>query len=98
MSTLAPPPMTVIGAGDIAAETDGHRPELIEVVRAAYLTHDAGQSSNPHSSFLRFPHQDRSRIISLPPIWAASSRSPATSGSPAFRTTRGTESPAPRPR
>ncbi|WP_093631553.1 2,3-diaminopropionate biosynthesis protein SbnB [Streptomyces sp. 3213.3] len=58
--------MTVIGAGDIAAETDRHRPELIEVVRAAYLAHDAGQSSNPHSSFLRFPHQDRSRIISLP--------------------------------
>ncbi|NUQ96490.1 MAG: 2,3-diaminopropionate biosynthesis protein SbnB [Streptomyces sp.] len=66
MSTLAPPPLTVIGAGDVAAETDRHRPELVEVVRAAYLTHDAGQSSNPHSSFLRFPHQDRSRIISLP--------------------------------
>ncbi|MBB4684410.1 2,3-diaminopropionate biosynthesis protein SbnB [Amycolatopsis jiangsuensis] len=66
MSTLAPPLMTVIAAGDIAAETDHHRPELIEVVRAAYLAHDAGQSSNPHSSFLRFPHQDRSRIISLP--------------------------------
>ncbi|WP_328419217.1 2,3-diaminopropionate biosynthesis protein SbnB [Streptomyces sp. NBC_00443] len=58
--------MTVIGAGDIAAETDRHRPELLEVVRAAYLAHDAGQSSNPHSSFLRFPHQNRSRIISLP--------------------------------
>lgn len=66
MSTLVPPPMTVIGAGDVAAETDRHRPELIEVVRAAYLVHDAGQSANPHSSFLRFPHQDRSRIISLP--------------------------------
>ncbi|MCX4993703.1 2,3-diaminopropionate biosynthesis protein SbnB [Streptomyces sp. NBC_00568] len=66
MSTLAPPPMTVIGAGDIATETDRHRPELIEVVRAAYLAHDAGQSSNPHSSFLRFPNQNRSRIISLP--------------------------------
>jgi 2,3-diaminopropionate biosynthesis protein SbnB len=66
VSTLAPPPMTVIGAADIAAETDRHRPELVEVVRAAYLTHDAGQSSNPHSSFLRFPHRSRSRIISLP--------------------------------
>ena len=66
MSTLVPPPLTVIGAGDIAAVTDRHRPELVEVVRAAYLTHDAGQSANPHSSFLRFPHQDRSRVISLP--------------------------------
>lgn len=66
MSTLAPPPLTVIGAGDIAAATDRHRTELVEVVRAAYLTHDAGDSANPHSSFLRFPHQERSRIISLP--------------------------------
>lgn len=66
MSTLAPPPLTVIGAGDIAAETDSGRPELVEVVRAAYLAHDAGQSSNPHSSFLRLPHRSRSRIISLP--------------------------------
>ncbi|GAA0688868.1 2,3-diaminopropionate biosynthesis protein SbnB [Streptomyces malaysiensis subsp. malaysiensis] len=66
MSTLAPPPPTVIGAGDIAAATDRHRTELVEVARAAYLTHDAGDSANPHSSFLRFPHQERSRIISLP--------------------------------
>ncbi|MFH8609640.1 2,3-diaminopropionate biosynthesis protein SbnB [Streptomyces sp. NPDC018029] len=66
VTNAVPPPLTVIGAGDIAAETDRHRPELLEVVRAAYLAHDAGQSSNPHSSFLRFPHQDRSRIISLP--------------------------------
>ncbi|WHX15746.1 hypothetical protein QFW82_01330 [Streptomyces malaysiensis subsp. malaysiensis] len=36
VSTLAPPPPTVIGAGDIAAETDRHRTELVEVVRAAY--------------------------------------------------------------
>ncbi len=58
--------MTVIDAGDVAAEIEGSRPEILDVVRAAYLAHDAGQSSNPHSSFLRFPHQTRSRIISLP--------------------------------
>ncbi|MFF4053777.1 2,3-diaminopropionate biosynthesis protein SbnB [Streptomyces chartreusis] len=58
--------MTVIGAGAITAETDRHRPELVDVVRAAYLAHDAGDSANPHSSFLRFPDQRRSRIISLP--------------------------------
>ncbi|MCD9591187.1 hypothetical protein [Streptomyces sp. 8ZJF_21] len=98
MSTLAPPPPTVIGAGDIAAATDRHRTELVEVVRAAYLTHGAGDSANPHSSFLRFPHQERSRIISLPAYLGARSRSPATSGSPAFRTTHGTGSPARRPR
>ncbi|MFE1308273.1 2,3-diaminopropionate biosynthesis protein SbnB [Streptomyces sp. NPDC058755] len=58
--------MTVIDAGDIAAQVEHNRPELVEVVRAAYLAHDAGQSANPHSSFLRFPHNDRARIISLP--------------------------------
>ena len=36
------------------------------MVRRAYLAHDAGESVNPQSAFLRFPHQPRSRIISLP--------------------------------
>ncbi|WP_443080856.1 2,3-diaminopropionate biosynthesis protein SbnB [Streptomyces sp. PTD9-10] len=63
---VTPPPMTVIDAGDIAAQVEHNRPELVEVVRAAYLAHDAGQSANPHSSFLRFPHNSRARIISLP--------------------------------
>ncbi|MGW2746062.1 2,3-diaminopropionate biosynthesis protein SbnB [Streptomyces sp. NPDC001450] len=58
--------MTVIDAGDITAQVEHNRPELVEVVRAAYLAHDAGQSANPHSSFLRFPHNSRARIISLP--------------------------------
>lgn len=66
MPTLTPPPMTVIDAGDITAQVEHNRPELVEVVRAAYLAHDAGQSANPHSSFLRFPHNSRARIISLP--------------------------------
>ncbi|GHD20082.1 2,3-diaminopropionate biosynthesis protein SbnB [Streptomyces violarus] len=66
MHALTPPTMTVIDAADIAAQINGSRPELLEVVRRAYLAHDAGQSSNPHSSFLRFPHQSRSRVISLP--------------------------------
>jgi 2,3-diaminopropionate biosynthesis protein SbnB len=63
---LTLPSLTVIGASEVAAEVDGNRPECLEAVRAAYLTHDAGDSSNPHSSFLRFPQQSRSRIISLP--------------------------------
>ncbi|WP_264203143.1 2,3-diaminopropionate biosynthesis protein SbnB [Streptomyces bambusae] len=58
--------MTVIDAADVAAEIDGSRPEILAAVRAAYLAHDAGQSSNPHSSFLRFPDRPRNRIISLP--------------------------------
>lgn len=66
MRALTLPSLTVIGASEVAAEVDSNRPECLEIVRAAYLAHDAGDSSNPHSSFLRFPHQSRSRIISLP--------------------------------
>lgn len=66
MHALTPPSMTVIGAAEVTEQVDGNRPECLQIVRAAYLAHDAGQSSNPHSSFLRFPHLTRSRVISLP--------------------------------
>lgn len=38
----------------------------IELVKRAYLAHAAGQSVNPDSYFLRFPHRPTSRIIALP--------------------------------
>jgi ornithine cyclodeaminase/alanine dehydrogenase-like protein (mu-crystallin family) len=42
------------------------RHEIVDVVRKAYLTHHAGDSVNPNSYVLRFPHRQNARIIALP--------------------------------
>ncbi|PYC87363.1 2,3-diaminopropionate biosynthesis protein SbnB [Streptomyces tateyamensis] len=60
------PPLRVLTGADVLKQVDGHRETCVDVVRRAYLAHAAGDSSNPHSAFLRFPHRPSSRIISLP--------------------------------
>jgi len=44
----------------------GNRPAVLDRVRQTYLDHEAGQSVNPDSYFLRFPAKPDARIIALP--------------------------------
>ncbi len=56
----------IIGAPDVEAALRGREKDILETVGRAYETHSAGDSSLPHSSFLRFPDSDKDRIICLP--------------------------------
>lgn len=60
------PELRILTAADVLRQLAGHREECMDVVRRAYLCHSAGNSVNPESSFLRFPHRPEARIISLP--------------------------------
>ena len=56
----------ILRGDEIASILAGQESKVIEAVRLAYVTHRAGDSSLPHSSFLRFPGNDTNRIIALP--------------------------------
>jgi ornithine cyclodeaminase len=56
----------VVGGTALRTLIDVSRPDIVETVRSAYLTHDAGDSVNPNSYFLRFPEKPDARIIALP--------------------------------
>ncbi len=58
--------LPVMKAREVKEALQGRELELIETVRKAYLAHAAGESSLPHSVFLRFPGDTRNRIIALP--------------------------------
>lgn len=56
----------VIGAAEVEAALKDRQEDVLDAVRSAYETHSRGESSLPHSSFLRFPDSDKDRIICLP--------------------------------
>lgn len=58
--------MLILGAEDIHQILDGAEKNVLETVRRAYVLHDRGHTALPHSVFLRFPHDQRNRIIGLP--------------------------------
>lgn len=58
--------IVILKAGDVLSLLAGCEREVIETVRLAYEAHAGGDSMLPHSSFLRFPFDERNRIIALP--------------------------------
>jgi 2,3-diaminopropionate biosynthesis protein SbnB len=64
--TTTEQPFTVVSGAAVRAALAGAEADVMERVREAYLRHDAGETINPDSYFLRFPAKPDSRIIALP--------------------------------
>ncbi|WP_431033799.1 2,3-diaminopropionate biosynthesis protein SbnB [Streptomyces sp. P6-2-1] len=57
---------SVIGGTTARAVIASSRQAIVDLVRDTYLTHEAGDTVNPDSYFLRFPDKPDARIIALP--------------------------------
>jgi ornithine cyclodeaminase len=64
----------ILGNQPVLSILDGREPVVIELVRRCYLAHARGDTSLPHSVFLRFPQEKRNRIIGLPAYVGAEQR------------------------
>ena len=60
------PQFAVISGAQVQRVLQGREKEIVELVAATYRLHDAGDSVNPRSYFLRFPDRPSARIIALP--------------------------------
>jgi 2,3-diaminopropionate biosynthesis protein SbnB len=63
---MRPGSVLILRGDEIDALLTGRESEIIDAVGRAYVAHGRGQSSLPHSIFLRFPNDDLNRIIGLP--------------------------------
>ena len=56
----------ILKGHEISALFQGRELEIMENIKLAYQTHERGNSSLPHSNFLRFPDNEKHRTIALP--------------------------------
>ncbi|MYW43473.1 2,3-diaminopropionate biosynthesis protein SbnB [Streptomyces sp. SID161] len=56
----------IVAGGSVRDVLRESRREVMDLVGRTYRVHDAGQTVNPDSYFLRFPEKPDSRIIALP--------------------------------
>jgi ornithine cyclodeaminase len=60
------PEFAVIGGRTVHRIVHSDLAQCVRLVREVYLTHHRGDTVNPASHFLRFPHRPDARIIALP--------------------------------
>ena len=56
----------LLKGNEVGAALKGREHDILNVVARAYEAHASGNSSLPHSTFLRFPDDEKNRIIALP--------------------------------
>jgi ornithine cyclodeaminase len=56
----------ILNGSETLSVLEGRELEVVQLIGDAYKAHARGESMLPHSSFLRFPADDRNRIIALP--------------------------------